>query len=274
MSSTEVIDSFPSVALLPKKETTALSFINRYPEYDGRGVVIAIFDTGVDPGAAGLQVTTDGKPKIIDIISATGDHNVDTSKVVSIDNETNTITGLTGRKLKIPKSWSNPTGKWHVGFKQGYELYPASVANRIKKEYLLNNIMPDLRDVKASSLRSLQDFEAKEKAEKSKTSSSPKESVESTPASGDEAKELDVIFDKSFESQLQKDDLQAKVDAASSMEENFVDLGPTYDCIVFHDGEMWRACIDTTINGDLENCHVLGPYKDTLNYATLSERGN
>ena len=54
--SVESANDFPVWALLPKRETNVTGFLNKYPDFDGRGVVIAIFDSGIDPGAKGLQV--------------------------------------------------------------------------------------------------------------------------------------------------------------------------------------------------------------------------
>jgi tripeptidyl-peptidase-2 len=59
---------FPQEGILPKTETGAAAFVANNPQWDGRGVRVAIFDTGVDPGAAGLQITSDGKRKIIEVV--------------------------------------------------------------------------------------------------------------------------------------------------------------------------------------------------------------
>jgi len=38
------------VGLLPKQDIQADTFVDAHPTYDGRGVTVAIFDTGIDPG--------------------------------------------------------------------------------------------------------------------------------------------------------------------------------------------------------------------------------
>ena len=102
--------------LLPKEETQALDFLRNHPEYDGRGIVVGVLDTGVDPGAIGLQTTTTGARKVINVIDCTGSGDVAMYGPVKA-REDGCIEGLGGRLLKPNPTWRNPTGEYRVGVK-------------------------------------------------------------------------------------------------------------------------------------------------------------
>jgi hypothetical protein len=62
--------------LMPLRSTGVEQFRAAHPSYDGRGVLIGILDSGIDPGVAGLVVTSTGAPKILDLRDFSGEGRV------------------------------------------------------------------------------------------------------------------------------------------------------------------------------------------------------
>lgn len=65
--------------------------------------------------------------------------------------------------------------------------------------------------------------------------------------------------------------MDAKLEILTNYEKKFTDVGPVYDCIVFHDGDKWMCCVDTSETGDLANCPLLGEFNKTRDYAPLTK---
>jgi subtilisin family serine protease len=58
---------------MPLASTGVDRFLRAHPDYDGRGVLIGILDTGIDPGVPGLGTTSTGGPKILDLRDFSGE---------------------------------------------------------------------------------------------------------------------------------------------------------------------------------------------------------
>lgn len=52
---------------MPLKSTGVTDFLKKYPTYDGRGVLVAVLDGGIDAGVPGLATTSTGDRKILDL---------------------------------------------------------------------------------------------------------------------------------------------------------------------------------------------------------------
>jgi tripeptidyl-peptidase II len=97
--------------LMPLKNTAVDQFRAKHPTYDGRGVLIAILDTGVDPGVDGLITTSTGAPKIVELRDFSGEGSVALAPVtpagdgtVAIGGHTLSGTGRIGR-LTTATTW-------------------------------------------------------------------------------------------------------------------------------------------------------------------------
>jgi len=232
-------------ALIPKRETGVLDFLEKHPEYDGRGVVIAVFDTGVDPAAKGLQTTSTGERKIIDVIDASGSGDVDTSHTAEADQE-GTLQGLSGRTLQLPKKIKNPSGKFHLGIKHGEHLFNQWTRERIEK----------LRSEKWQ--RQLEDIRTQRAQKKAAAEKNGKRAAFSKAPADLTLKEKDLI---AREKQLEALEKNATDD----------DPGPVYDCVLWSDGKEFHVIVDTDEDGDLGEETVLRPFGIAGEYAGFGD---
>ncbi|KAJ2229483.1 hypothetical protein IWW45_006175 [Coemansia sp. RSA 485] len=124
--------NYPASGLLQKEVTQVAEFLNKNPTFDGRGTVIAILDTGIDPAAMGMQKTSTGKPKVIDFIDCTGAGDVEMGPAQKCpDDKPLELVGASGRTLKLNPNWKNPSGDWHLGSKSLYSIAPKEVTRAL-----------------------------------------------------------------------------------------------------------------------------------------------
>ncbi|CAJ1977041.1 unnamed protein product [Sphenostylis stenocarpa] len=249
-------------SLMPKTEIGADRFLHAHPHYDGRGVLIAIFDSGVDPAAAGLQVTSDGKPKIIDILDCTGSGDIDTSKVVKADAH-GCILGASGASLVINTTWKNPSGDWHVGYKLVYELFTEKLTSRLKKERKKKWDEKNQEEI-AKAVKQLTDFDQ----EHMKV-----EEVKLKRVREDLQNRLDLLRKQSELFSFIHFGYWCITFFMGASITGYDDKGPAIDAVVWYDGEVWRVALDTQSLEDDPDCGKLANFVPLTNYRTEKKYG-
>ena len=166
---------------------------------------------------------------------------MDTSTVEKVK-EDGTIVGKSGRTLNIPSAWNNPSGDFHIGLKSVFSLFPKRVCKRLQQEKKEEEWDPVQKVKLAQAVNNLAQFDRK--------CASP----------------------TTDEEKLEHENLTACVEALKSLEKGYKDEGGMCDCVVFHDGEEWKVCVDTTQEGQLDQCQLLGVFSARGEYGRISDK--
>ncbi|KAI9000329.1 subtilase family-domain-containing protein, partial [Hyaloraphidium curvatum] len=235
--------AFPTAHLVPRTPTAA----HKMPgEADGRGVVVAILDTGVDPAAAGMREGPRGGKKVVDVVDCSGSGDVPLSGPVTPGDD-GTLPGPSGRPLKINPGWSNPSGTFFVGYKRGYEVFPQNLVAKSKKER--RDAFEKQHHALATRVAAeLADFDAQKE---------------------DAEKEKEAAVGKGLTKAERVQDYKDRLEALKDMMAKFDDPGPVFDCVVWDDGEKWVAVVDIAESGDLSDQPVLASYHVAQQYLVL-----
>jgi len=119
----------PLAGQLPKRDLGVDAFLAANPDYDGRGIRVAVLDTGIDPGHPFLQATPDGRRKLVDWYDATTDGRVDLSQAQ--DAQDGALIGLSGRRLTLGAHAG--AGSYRLG-RVDLAFLPPNLQGRIRQQ--------------------------------------------------------------------------------------------------------------------------------------------
>jgi subtilisin family serine protease len=107
----------PELSLETAQEAVGIKQLQREMNVSGRGVTIAVIDSGIDPLQQDLQRTLDGQRKVVDWVNYSEEGQVETDLLISSavnDKYINTSKGA----YTLPGTVRSQSGQYHFGFWQ------------------------------------------------------------------------------------------------------------------------------------------------------------
>jgi tripeptidyl-peptidase-2 len=118
-----------SDGFLPKEDLGVAALRAEVPEADGRGVLVAVLDTGVDLLHPALARCPDGSPKVIDFLDATDAGEIATTTTAAP--EDGKVFGLSGRTLRLGPA---APATVRLGLVRAEETWPGGLLARQRDE--------------------------------------------------------------------------------------------------------------------------------------------